>query len=270
MRTLAGLLLLLLLAVPAPAQDTTATDTVPDAPSLKEIRQRTGYALDRADNLQGEIAAAIEHLERLRAMTDSAVVRDSMLGDPTPAETVTVTDTVQVAPDSVPPAEAPGRPITLQGDSATAIVSWGAADGARWYNWSSSAGAGFTTDTTARIPVNIGGWVCLWANNAAGQNPAGNGTCTTVDSVLYADSLSLYPENIELEVGETVQLTAAIYAGDSVIACSGSCDTIPGLGEEQVLAWSELGTTTVTGQRRRERLHPNIRISQFTIIEGFP
>lgn len=271
-RLLTGLVATLLLAPTSiPAQE---ADSVPDAPSLREIRQRAGFALDRADNLQEEIAAAIEHLIRLRAMSDSAVVRDSILGDRAATDTVRVTDTVRIAPDTVPPSEPPGRPISVVGDSATSIVSWGAADGARWYNWTSSVGSGFTTDTTARIPLNIGDWICLWSNNAAGQNPESNGTCTAVDSVTYLDSLSLYPDSIEMEVGDTVQLTAAVYVRDSIVACAGACDTIPGLGTDQVLAFSDLGTVEVSGRRKRpplqlprSLLNPNVRVSAFVIYE---
>lgn len=43
---------------------------------------------------------------------------------------------------------------------------------------------------------------------------------------LALDSLVLYPDSIQMEVGDTVQLTAAVYKDGYVVGCSGACDTV--------------------------------------------
>lgn len=51
---------------------------------------------------------------------------------------------------------------------------------------------------------------------------------TETSTLPELDSLALYPDSISLQVGDTVQLTAVGYLGDSVAVCSGACDTVPG------------------------------------------
>lgn len=60
--------------------------------------------------------------------------------------------------------------------------------------------------------------------------------------VLTLDSLDIYPDEITVQVGETSQLTAVAFSDDSLVACSGACDTIPGWGTdtEQVLTFHQL------------------------------
>lgn len=56
---------------------------------------------------------------------------------------------------------------------------------------------------------------------------------TPTEPTATADSLNVYPDSISLQVGDTVQLTAVAYDGDSILACSGACDTIPELSASQ-------------------------------------
>lgn len=230
------------------AQDSTATDTVPDAPSLKEIRQRTGFALSRVENLRDEIDAAISHILRLRAMSDSAVARDSVLAlTPDPVDTVritetdTVVDTVEVgASDSLPPA-VPARPIEFTRlDSTSVQVSWGEASGARWYHFGSSAGAGWTETPSDTLDLQDGAWICLWAANGAGRTPDGSGVCasysepadtTATDTVadyqltVGGQEVHVTPDSAQAQVGDSLQLAAAqlLRSGDSIVGCVGYC-----------------------------------------------
>lgn len=213
MKKLLAVAALLVLASPAAAQD-----SIPDAPSLREIRQRTGFALDRADNLTEEIAAAIAHLERLRAMADSAVARDSalaLLPDSGALDTVRVTetdtvrDTVRVSGYDLRPGW-PSRPTLYRTGTDSIRAVWPKVKRATYYKVNSAAGYHTVYDTTLTAPLEHGDWICLWAHNGVGATPPGRGTCMTVDTAQVALGPDMLPAPEVLGIDETSRTDSTI------------------------------------------------------------
>lgn len=69
---LVALVALVLMAAGATAQDT--TDTWSD----RQLRQRSGYAIDRFENVYDELDRALNHLQRLHDELNRRVIRDSL------------------------------------------------------------------------------------------------------------------------------------------------------------------------------------------------
>lgn len=69
---LVALVALVLMAAGATAQDT--TDTWSD----RQLRQRSGYAIDRFENVYDELDRALNHLQRLHYELNRRVIRDSL------------------------------------------------------------------------------------------------------------------------------------------------------------------------------------------------
>ena len=47
------------------------------------------------------------------------------------------------------------------------------------------------------------------------------------NQAIALDSMTVYPAELSLQVGDTAQLTAALYMDGQVVGCSGACDTVP-------------------------------------------
>lgn len=140
MRRLILPLALLLLAAPAAAQDTL---------SLRELRQRTGYAIDRQENLIDEATAALDHLRTLWDAIDLRVRMDSLAAlDPDTAATDTAAAPVDTA---TAPVTDPGEPYARADFEYLAHDEQvqGSTDETGNLSWKVGAGRGDTVHATS-------------------------------------------------------------------------------------------------------------------------